>query len=80
MLTRYIQLAMNTARYETLPEDSSFCGEIPDCIGVYAKTNSLESCRTELKEVLEEWILLRVAYHLPLPIFDGIELTIKRVV
>jgi hypothetical protein len=32
-----------------------------------------------LAEVLEEWVLFRVHQHLPLPVIDGIELTIKEV-
>jgi len=47
--------------------------------GVYANTTSLEECREELREVLEEWILFRVHRHLPLPVIDGIELTTPNV-
>ena len=47
--------------------------------GVYANADTLERCREELEEILEEWILLRVFKHLPLPTADGIDLTIKEV-
>lgn len=79
MLTNYIRAAMRRARYEILPDDGTFYGEIPGFDGVWANTDTLESCREELEEVLEEWILLRVSKNLPLPIVDGIELTIKEV-
>ena len=79
MLTNYIRAAMRRARYEILPDDSSFYGEIPGFDGVWANADTLEGCREELEEVLEEWILLRVSKHLPLPSVDGIELTIKEV-
>jgi predicted RNase H-like HicB family nuclease len=79
MLTRYIQAAMRKARYEILPDDDSYYGEIPGFDGVYSNTNMLEACRDELEEVLEEWILLRVSRHLLLPTVDGIELTIREV-
>ena len=79
MLTKYIQAAMNKARYEILPDDGSFYGEIPGFDGVYANAETLEACREELEEVLEEWILLRVSRNLPLPAVDGIELTIREV-
>ena len=59
MLTKYIQAAMNKARYEILPDDGSFYGEIPGFDGVWANADTLEACRDELKEVLEGWILLR---------------------
>jgi predicted RNase H-like HicB family nuclease len=40
---------------------------------------ALETCREELEEVLEEWVLFRVSRNLSLPIVDGIELVIKEV-
>jgi predicted RNase H-like HicB family nuclease len=79
MLTRYIRAAMHRATYEILPDDGSFYGEIPGFDGVYANTKTLETCREELEEVLEEWMLLRVSKHLPLPVVDGIELAVKDV-
>ncbi len=80
MLTSYIRAAMRQAQYEILPDDNTFYGEIPGFDGVYAHADTLEACREELEEVLEEWILLRVFKHLPLPIVEGIELAIKEVV
>jgi predicted RNase H-like HicB family nuclease len=80
MLTHYIQAAMHRAKYEILPDDGTFYGEIPGFDGVYANAVTLEACREELEEVLEEWILFRVSRNLPLPAVDGIGLTIKQVV
>jgi predicted RNase H-like HicB family nuclease len=79
VLTRYIQAAMNHAHYEILPEDGSYYGEIPGFEGIYANTASLEVCREELQEVLEEWLVLRVSQRLPLPVVDGISLGIREV-
>lgn len=79
MLTNYIRAALRGAKYEILPDDGSYYGEIPQFNGVYANTETLETCREELEEVLEEWILLRVSKNLPLPVVDGIELIIKEV-
>jgi predicted RNase H-like HicB family nuclease len=79
MLTNYIRAAMYRAKYEILPDDNTFYGEIPGFDGVYANADTLEACREELEEVLEEWILLRVSKNLSLPVVDGIELTIKEV-
>ena len=77
MLRNYIQAAMRQARYEILPEDGTFYGEIPGFAGVWANAKTLEGCREELEEVLEEWVLLGVSRNLPLPIVDGIELAVK---
>lgn len=67
MLTKYIRAAMGKARYEILPDDGSFYGEIVGLNGVCANADTLEECRDELEEVLEGWILLRVSLHFPLP-------------
>lgn len=79
MLSNYIRAAMHLAKYEILPDDGSFYGEIPGFDGVYANSDGLEACREELEEVLEEWILLRISKNLSLPKVGGIELAIKEV-
>lgn len=79
MLTSYIKAAMRGAHYEILSDDSTFYGEMPTFQGVYANADTLEECREELEDVLEEWILFRVSKGLPLPTVNGIELTIKEV-
>ena len=80
MLTEYIEAAMRRAKYEMLREDSTFYGHIPGFDGVYSNADNLETCRRELKEVLEEWTMLGISRHLPLPVVDGIELVVKETV
>lgn len=66
MLTRYIQAAMSHAQYEIL-EDKTFYGSIPGFEGVWANEPSLEACRQELQDALEDWILLGVSLNHELP-------------
>ena len=63
-----MKAAMRKAHYEILPDDGSFYGEIHGFQGVWATADSLEACRDELEEVLEEWILLRVSRQLEVPV------------
>ncbi len=77
MLRDYIQAARRRAKYEILPDDGSYYGEIPGFDGVWANAENLETCREELEEVLEEWLLLGISRNQPLPVVDGMELTIK---
>jgi predicted RNase H-like HicB family nuclease len=79
MLSQYIQAAMHQAKYEILNDDGSFYGEIPDFQGVYANAETLEDCRNELAEVLEEWIFLRLSDNLPLPTVNGLRLSVEKV-
>ncbi len=76
MLTDYIKAAMKRAKYEILEDDGTFYGEIPELRGVWANAPTLEACRDELEEVVEEWILLGVKFGDPLPILDGLDLNL----
>jgi predicted RNase H-like HicB family nuclease len=77
MLTKYLDAAMRHAHYEILKEDGTYYGEIPECPGVYANAPTLEECRSELAEALEDWLLLRIHKNLPVPTIDGLELAVK---
>ncbi len=79
MLSQYIQAAMNQAKYEILGDDGSYYGEIPNFQGVYANALTLEECRNELAEVLEEWIFLHLSDNTPLPVVNGLKLAVQRV-
>lgn len=77
MLTEYIQVALKRATYEVL-ENGSFYAEIPGLQGLYANAKTLEACREELKESLEEWIVLGLQLGHTLPVLDGISLSFSK--
>lgn len=77
MLSEYIRGAMHRAHYEILEDDGSFYGEIPGFEGVYANADTLEQCREELEEVLEEWLLFRISRDLPVPVVNEIDLRVR---
>ena len=77
MLTTYLRVALRHAHYEILPDDGEYYGEISECPGVYATAKTLEECRDQIAEVLEEWVLFRVHRNLSLPTIDGVELAVK---
>jgi predicted RNase H-like HicB family nuclease len=74
MLTLYLDAAMGKAHYEILPDGEGYFGRIPDLQGVWANAPTLEACRAELREVLEEWILLGLKKGHAIPVLDGIDL------
>lgn len=55
-MTAYINAAMRKAHYEILPDNEGYFGKIEVLQGVWTNADSLEACREELREVLEEWI------------------------
>lgn len=59
MLSEYIEKKLRQANYRIL-KDRSYFGEIPGLRGVWASARNLEDCRHELREVLEDWLLLKV--------------------
>lgn len=77
MLTKYIQAALHRATYELL-EDGTFYAEVPELQGLYANAPTLEACREELKDSLEEWIVLGLQLGHSLPVLDGISLSFKK--
>jgi predicted RNase H-like HicB family nuclease len=77
MLTEYLKAAMAKAHYELLGEGEGFYGEIPGFQGVFAQADTLEACRDELASTLEDWLLFRISRHLPIPVLQGLDLTVK---
>lgn len=79
MLTAYVNAAMRKAHYEILPDGEGYVGRIEGLQGVWANAETLEACREELREVLEEWIVLGLRMGHPIPPVDGIELAVREV-
>jgi len=79
LLLEYITQAMHKAKYEIIDDEKIFYGEIPGFKGVYSNAPTLEECRDQLEEVLEEWILFRISRKLSLPVVNKIELKVKKV-
>ena len=74
MLTDYVEAAMRKAKYKMLADSEGFFGQIPGFRGTWANAPTLERCRDELRDVLEDWMLVRVRQGLMLPIISGINL------
>ena len=72
-MTAFVETAMHEAKYKLL-EDGTFFGEIPSCPGVWANEKTLEVCRDVLREVLEEWLILKLRDGDLLPKIGGIDL------
>lgn len=77
MITQYVEAALRAARYDKL-DDGTFCAEIPSLRGILATGRTLEECRTQLAEVVEEWVLVRVAKGLAVPPLGRVEVKVKK--
>ena len=79
MLQNYIQSALEQSQYKIL-EDGTWFAEIPGFEGVWANSKTVENCRQELIEVLEEWIILKFQDGDQVPVVNGIDINIKKAV
>jgi predicted RNase H-like HicB family nuclease len=73
MITAYIEAAMTRTRYKII-EDGTYFGEVPRLQGVWANAKTLEQCRHELQEVLEDWLILKLRDQDPLPRLGRVQL------
>jgi predicted RNase H-like HicB family nuclease len=76
ILTDYVDAAMARARYESLDEHQ-YGGRIEGCPGVIAWAATPEECASELRSVLEDWVLVGLKLGHTLPVLDGIDLNRK---
>ena len=67
MLTQYIQEALERARYEIIDDPEPYYGEVTDLEGVWATGKTLEECRRNLADAIEDWLLFSIAKGLPIP-------------
>jgi len=58
------------AEYDTL-EDGSYVATVPGLQGVIAVGDTLEECRRDLIEVIEEWIVARLQWGYAIPPIGG---------
>ncbi|TRZ89932.1 MAG: type II toxin-antitoxin system HicB family antitoxin [Methanosarcinales archaeon] len=67
MITEYINAAMEKAKYEIIKDEVPYYGEVAGLKGVWASGKTLEECRRNLAETIEEWIIIRLKKGLSIP-------------
>ncbi len=78
LISDYIEEAMKRAHYEIIEDEEPYYGEIKELKGVWATGKTLEECRNNLREVLEEWIIISLNRGIKLPRLGNISLEIKK--
>lgn len=59
MLSSFIDSELKSASYKIL-SDGTYFGEIKGVRGVWANAKTLEACRIQLQEVLEDWLVVKI--------------------
>ncbi len=78
MLAEYISKAIEKAEYKKVEEDNAWFASVPGFEGAWGHGSTIEECRKDLMEVVEEWLLIKIQNHEDLPRVKGIELNIKQ--
>lgn len=79
MLTEFIENKLRIAKYKLL-KNGSYFAEIPGLPGVWANAKTLEGCRVELRDVLEDWLVLQLRDRKPISGFKINNAKIKNLV
>jgi predicted RNase H-like HicB family nuclease len=78
MIREYIEAAMKRAHYELIEDEEPFYGEVPELQGVWATGKTLEECRQNLAEVVDGWVLIRIAHGLSIPPLGQAQITLPQ--
>lgn len=78
MIRDYIDMALKQAHYEMIDDEEPFYGEVAELQGVWATGKTLEECRQNLAEIIDGWVLIRLARGLPIPEICGVRIVPPR--
>lgn len=70
-LIKYINKMLKKASYEYDPATHSWCASVDELPGVYAQADSIEEVRSELAEIIEEYVFVSLQEGHPLPEFKN---------
>jgi predicted RNase H-like HicB family nuclease len=78
MIHQYIDEALHRASYSVV--DGNLCrATVAGLPGVIATGATLEACRDQLAEIVEEWVLVRVSRGLSIPRLGTARVEVRRV-
>jgi len=78
MITEYIEAALARATYEIIKDEEPYYGEVPGLQGVWATGKTLEECRRNLAETVEDWVLFSIAKGLPIPALGEVSISLPK--
>ena len=67
MLIQYIHAALEHAKYEIIKDEEPYYGEVPELQGVWASGTTLKEYRTNLEDLIDERIIIRLQKGLSIP-------------
>jgi len=68
-LIKYLNKMLKKAKYEYDQATNSWCASVDELPGVYSQADTIEDARSELGEVIEEYVFVSLQEGHPLPEF-----------
>jgi predicted RNase H-like HicB family nuclease len=65
---------LDCAQYDIIEDDEPYYGEVPPLPGVWATGRTLEECRRNLAQAIEDWVLFSVAKGLAIPALGDVSI------
>lgn len=78
MIVEYLKAALERAKYEIIDDEEPFYAEIDGVDGVWATGKTLEACRRNLSQALEDWVLFSIHRGAALPTMGDVVLELPR--
>ena len=78
MIRQYIDEALPRASYSVV-DGNVYCATVTGLHGVVAAGATLGTCRDQLAEIVEEWVLLRLSRGLSVPRLGTARVQVRRV-
>ena len=76
-IAQYIKNLLRKAEYEYDPGTKSWCASVKDLPGAHAQADTVEEVRSQLAEVIEDYILVSLRERHRLPGFNLKRLSVK---
>ena len=70
-LIKYINKMLKKASYEHDSGTNSWCASVDELPGVYAQADTIEDVRSDLAEIIEEYVFVSLQEGHPLPEFKN---------
>ena len=74
MLLKFIETALEHANYEIIEDPEPFYAEVPELKGVWATGRTVEECRRNLMEAIEDWLFFSLTQGRPIPVLGGVSI------
>lgn len=71
MFAGYFEASLEKAEYEIIDDPNPYYAHVPGLVGIWATGKTIEECRKELIDVIEELIVAKLQWSQAIPPMEG---------